>query len=241
MIVFYVIIGLFLFAVIVGIVVSIIRRNNLNDYDDYEHYLYSENDQISYNEYKGQNAERRVAGILRKIISKIDDAYLVNNVILPSGRDKDGKQRTQEYDHIFLTRKGIFVIETKSIAGTIYGGEFDEQWVHYLGANDEKVYWFYSPIKQNETQVRVLHRFLRNNDVRIYSCVVFDDGDISNVECDRAIVTNQLPAFISSRLKESNDELDSDEVKMLFDKIAYYKDHPIKTRKEHIEEVHQYH
>lgn len=237
MIVFLVIIGLFLVAIIVGITISIVRSIKGDDYFDIDDtYHFGENSQISYNEYKGQNAERRVANTICEIMTSIEDSYLINNVILPSGN-----KRTLEFDHILLTKRGIFVFETKSIGGTIYGNENDERWVHYMGENNELEYWFYNPIKQNETQVRVFHRFLNRNDIPIYSCVVFDDGDISNIDSDRAITTYGLDKFIFDRIQDSDDVIDSVEVRKLFDKISYYKDHPIKSVEEHIEEVHQYH
>ena len=234
MIIAFVVIGLLSAGALVTVIVVIIGTIKGHDYYDVDD-SYEYNRNLS-NEYKGKEAERRVENTICEIMTSIEDSYLINNVILPSGNE-----RTLEFDHILLTKRGIFVFETKSLGGTIYGNEDDEQWVHFMGENNEQEYWFYNPIKQNETQVRVLHRFLDRNDIPIYSCVVFDDGDISKIDCDRAITTYELDKFIFDRIQDSDDVIDSTEVRKLFDKISYYKDHPIKSVEEHIEEVHQYH
>lgn len=64
--------------------------------------------------YKGKVGEKIVAEDLEKI-----DGYkhIINNVMI----NDNGKSR--QIDHIAITEYGVFVIETKNYAGTIYGKE----------------------------------------------------------------------------------------------------------------------
>ena len=190
-------------------------------------------------EIKGEWAENRIAKLLNKISSEIPDSYVINNVTIPSGRDRNGNNRTTEIDHILFTKSGLFVIETKSRTGTIYGNEEDDDWSQTLGKYDEIEHTFFNPVKQNDIHIRVLRRLLRIDDLICFSCIVFEDGDISNVESDLVIYPDDLEDFILDLLGE--EAYNSQYVLNLYTRIKYYKDHPPKTKEEHIREVHENH
>lgn len=116
----------------------------------------------------GRIGEERTAKKLSKISS--DELYgiTLRNVYLPVG---DG--RTSEVDMLFITQKGIFVIESKNFSGWIFGSENSKTWtVSYPGNRKEH---FYNPIMQNKSHIRYLEKFLGKN-IPIFSLIVFSDS-----------------------------------------------------------------
>lgn len=62
---------------------------------------------------------------VRKVITASFSApqyHLLNNITVPF------KEGTTQIDHILVSTKGIFVIETKNYSGWIFGDENSRQW-----------------------------------------------------------------------------------------------------------------
>lgn len=74
---------------------------------------------------------------------------ILRNVYIP----KDNGE-TSEIDVLYITQKGIFVIESKNYSGWIFGDEKQGYWTAML-PNKEKNR-FYNPIKQNRTHIKWL-------------------------------------------------------------------------------------
>ena len=72
---------------------------------------------------------------------------VLRNVYLPK---KNGE--TSEVDVIFITQKGIFVIESKNYSGWIFGDEKNQKWTAMLPNRQKNQ--FYNPILQNKTHVK---------------------------------------------------------------------------------------
>ena len=66
----------------------------------------------------------------------------LRNVYLPAD-----KGETSEIDLLYITQKGIFVLESKNYSGWIFGSESQYQWTSSL-PNGEKFH-FYNPINQS--------------------------------------------------------------------------------------------
>ena len=66
---------------------------------------------------------------VRKALSKLPkkEYYILNDIML---EDKYG---THQIDHIVLSNKGIFVIETKNYYGLILGKKKEKKWCQFLG------------------------------------------------------------------------------------------------------------
>lgn len=71
-----------------------------------------------------------VGEALVKLAAKIrlpkDTYHPIHNVTLPT---QDG---TTQIDHVFVSRFGIFVVETKNMKGWIFGGEWQAQWTQKI-------------------------------------------------------------------------------------------------------------
>lgn len=77
--------------------------------------------------------------------------HLLNNITLPF---EDG---TTQIDHILVSTKGIFVIETKHYSGWIFASEKSSEWTQVLYKVKSK---FSSPLRQNYRHVKVVQELL---------------------------------------------------------------------------------
>lgn len=101
---------------------------------------------------------------------------ILRNVYVP---DKDGK--TTEIDVLYITQKGIFVIESKNYSGYIFGDEQNAQWTTTLyagkdwkGKNKIEKHHMYNPIWQNQTHIKFLKQYLKM-DMQMMSLIVFSE------------------------------------------------------------------
>ncbi len=112
------------------------------------------------------------AGVARKLESlqrKNKEYHPFNNIIL---KTLDG---TTQIDHILISPYGVFVIETKSFKGWIFGDAHQKRWTQSLfGPNRSSIkYQFQNPIHQNYKHVKALQDFLGIDPKSIFSLVVF--------------------------------------------------------------------
>ena len=115
--------------------------------------------------------QNRGESSVRKVITtnfKAPHYHLLNNLTLPA---QDG---TTQIDHILVSTKGIFVIETKNYSGWIFGDEKAKQWTQVIYRVKSK---FQNPIRQNFKHLKVIQNqldFLPKE--QIHSIVVFVGG-----------------------------------------------------------------
>ena len=95
---------------------------------------------------KGARGERLVA---RRLRNGLPDEYLIlNDVYLPCS---DGT--TAQIDHIVVSQYGIFVVETKTYSGWIFGSEGDSKWTQSFRS---KKITFQNPKRQNYEHICAL-------------------------------------------------------------------------------------
>lgn len=99
------------------------------------------------------------AGVARKLESlqrKNKEYHPFNNIIL---KTPDG---TTQIDHILISPYGVFVIETKSFKGWIFGDAHQKRWTQSLfGPYRSSIkYQFQNPIHQNYKHVKAVQDFL---------------------------------------------------------------------------------
>lgn len=88
----------------------------------------------------------------------------LHNVTLPT---PDG---TTQIDHIFVSRFGIFVVETKNMSGWIFGGESQAQWTQTIYRRSFK---FQNPLRQNFKHVKAVQAASHVPYDAIHSVIVF--------------------------------------------------------------------
>ena len=105
---------------------------------------------------------------LVKLIAKLrlpaNMYHRIHNVTLPT---PDG---TTQIDHIFVSRFGVFVVETKYMKGWIFGGEKQAQWTQKIY---KKSFKFQNPLRQNYKHLVALESILGLSFDVMHSVVVF--------------------------------------------------------------------
>jgi len=115
---------------------------------------------------KGYLGELLVRLLARFMLDK-DTYHRVHNVTLPT---PDG---TTQIDHVFVSRFGIFVLETKNMQGWIFGGENQAQWTQKIYKQSFK---FQNPLRQNFKHVKALEAAFQIPPDTIHSVVTFVGG-----------------------------------------------------------------
>ena len=97
---------------------------------------------------KGVVGERRVQRLTDRGLNQ--DVYRsLHDLILPT---PDG---STQIDHVIVSQFGVFVIETKNLAGWIFGDERSRQWTQTLY---RKKYRFQNPLRQNYKHVKAVEK-----------------------------------------------------------------------------------
>ncbi len=139
-------------------------------------------------ESRGKAGEDEIATVFEELAEKGFVGATVRNVYVPK---EDGTY--SEIDVIFVTPKGLFVVESKNYSGWIFGKERDLFWTQKLPTGQSSQ--FYNPIKQNEGHVRFLKQYLKVP-LRIFPVVVFSDHcEIKKLELE----SSPKPAVIHLR------------------------------------------
>ena len=95
---------------------------------------------------KGARGEKLVAGRLRK---GLPEEYLIlNDIYLPL---PDGT--TTQIDHIVVSQYGVFVVETKTYSGWIFGDEKSKDWTQSIYRKKSR---FQNPMRQNYKHICAL-------------------------------------------------------------------------------------
>ena len=110
---------------------------------------------VNTNYFKGKFGEFSINRFLKRISFK-DKGILYKNIIIVLDNN------SHQIDHILVSKKGIFVVETKNYSGTIYGSDYQKEWTQVFNFGKQK-YKFYSPVRQNYTHVEVLNKILEDN------------------------------------------------------------------------------
>lgn len=103
----------------------------------------------------------------------------LHNVTLPT---PDG---TTQIDHVFLSRYGIFVVETKNLSGWIFGSERQAQWTQKLYRH---TFRFQNPLRQNYKHLKALEATLGVSLEHLHSVITFVGG---------GTFKNEMPANVS--------------------------------------------
>jgi len=113
--------------------------------------------------YKGDIGEYEVARIANRFLP--EHSYKpFHNLFLAGGRG------ITQVDHIFVSRFGVFVVETKNMTGWIFGNERDRQWTQKIF---QHTYRFQNPLRQNFGHVRAVAGIARIPIRSVHSIIAF--------------------------------------------------------------------
>jgi restriction system protein len=80
---------------------------------------------------------------------------------------------TTQIDHVFVSRFGIFVVETKNYSGWIFGDESKSMWTQKIY---KTTYQFQNPLRQNYKHLKALEALLSIPPEKFHSVIVFVGG-----------------------------------------------------------------
>lgn len=127
---------------------------------------------------KGMWAEAKV----KIVLSFLPKEYVVYNDIVISSHG-----HSSQIDHLVVSPFGIFVIETKSHKGLIYGGENAEYWTQNIWG---RKYQLYNPLLQNEGHITALKRLLQLVNSCYIPIVVFTNATNVSVSTNRNVISH---------------------------------------------------
>ncbi|MCQ2799675.1 MAG: NERD domain-containing protein [Bacilli bacterium] len=175
---------IFAFFVVVFLFVINAKKSEGTKYDDFRNKVDENevsNGKIDKNKVSnGKIGENEVSLRLQELGYVFDDYYTI-----------DWHHHTHQIDHILINKKGVFVIETKALSGTIYGFELDKEWTQVL-AGGKVIHKHFNPVMQNETHVREISDILED-EYDVKSMVIFINADISKVSSN--FVWGMFPAL----------------------------------------------
>lgn len=132
--------------------------------------------------------EKRVSDLLSLKLNR-ENYYLLNNVTLPAGTG------TTQIDHIVVSTKGIFVIETKHYSGWIFGNSNSKTWTQAIY---KKKSYFQNPVHQNYKHVKVIQSlfdFMPSDNV--ISVIVFSgDAEFKTKRPDNVLLLDEIIEYI---------------------------------------------
>jgi len=90
--------------------------------------------------------------------------HRLDNIML---RTPDG---ATQIDHLFVSRFGVFVLETKNMQGWIFGREEDSKWTQNIYGD---TYKFQNPLRQNYKHAKAIENALKIPSETVHSVVAF--------------------------------------------------------------------
>ena len=194
-------------------------------------------------DYLGRRGEKAVVKKLRKLNFWGWRGKVLRNLYVPKGNGE-----TTEVDLVYITRKGIFVLESKNYAGQIFGSEENRNWLSaictgrtWLGRRKLEKRYFYNPVWQNRTHIRCLQRYL-GMEVPMHSVVVFSQHcelrRISDLSSDVAVCQlRRLPGIIRKIWRRQWRSLSEAQVEKIYRELRPLTRSDLSVRREHIREV----
>jgi hypothetical protein len=113
-----------------------------------------------------------------------------------------------QIDHVVISTKGIFVVETKNLRGWIFGSPQNQTWTQTIFG---KKYRHYNPLKQNYKHIRILETILGLPRRKFHSVIVFTmNATIKTAMPENVMYTNKLRGYIRSFEPNEIEESDLD-------------------------------
>ncbi len=166
--------------------------------------------------------------------NRMADASFFRNVYVPF------YDRTAELDVVMVSKKGIFVFESKAYGGNIYGDTAQMEWLQCIGRTESL---FYNPVKQNENHCRHISNALKISKNSVFSFVVFENrADLSEVlnpvgknfvVCNRKNLVHMLNGVLYKRTSVFSKE----EIVSICRKLEEWSNADASIKEKHIQNV----
>ncbi len=160
---------------------------------------------------------------------------MLRNVYIPAEIGE-----TTEIDLIYITQKGLFIIESKNISGWIFGRESERYWTESLP--DQSKYRFFNPIWQNRGHIKWLREFLHDENLPCFSLIVFSERcelkklDVRDKTC-ALIHRDELISTIRSIWKQNPDVFDEEGTKSIYDMLSILQNADEVMKQAHVDRI----
>ena len=235
----FLLLGLLAFFLIIAIVVYGTSRSKNEDDDDFprehrEGYFRAQpkNQPTSISrpttitEWVGEYGEIGIHNLL-KDVKGVDD-YVLSGLCF---KNRYGENSSTEIDHVLINDNGVWVIETKTWAGSIFGSELDDEWEQQK--NNGEVKYHRNPVRQNDVHIFALERYLGKN-IPFINLVVFFHTDSLNVCSDKVCYSYELQDVVS---KKSEIKLTSSEKYEIYNNLCEVLSTNQISKKEHYQNI----
>ncbi len=190
---------------------------------------------------KGARGERALQRSLIGLDFWGYDGHCLRNLYIPR---ENGT--TAEIDLVYITRKGIFVIESKNYAGYIFGDEKRQKWTStlysgkdWLGRPIVEKNQFYNPILQNRGHITALKKFC--GDMVCHSIIAFgNESEFKDFSWDSDEVTvcyySELKHVIKEIWNSTSDLYEDRIVNEVYEKLKAL-DGSREVREKHVKQI----
>jgi hypothetical protein len=180
--------------------------------------------EIRNEDYIQNESELKIRNCLKQL--QRPDYYSTHDLTIPK---MDG---TSQIDHVIVSRKGIFVIETKSHNGAIYGQEDDYQWT----CIQREKHYLYNPLKQNNGHIKAIQALMGAEDYQFINIVVFTENPSFKTNMPENVL--RLDGLVSYIESFATDRLDQEQVIKFVGILEFYrKERSKETNEQHIQYV----
>ena len=162
---------------------------------------------------------------------------VLRNVYIPAELGE-----TTEVDLIYITKKGLFIIESKNYSGWIFGRERDRYWTQSMP--DRSKNRFFNPILQNRGHIKWLKDFLHNETIPCFSLIVFSERcelkqlQFYDENC-KVIHRGDLFLTVRSMWKRLPDKLDKKQRKNIYASLSVLQNADEAMKQQHIDRIRQ--
>lgn len=183
-------------------------------------------------EWMGRRGEKLTERELKLVRFLGRDGKILRNVYIPK---ENGE--TSEIDVLYITQKGIFVIESKNYSGWVFGSEKNYQWTVSLSNGIKNK--LYNPIKQNQTHMKWLQNYV-GEDIPLFSIIAFSERCALKLKGEFTVpVINRdyLYATIRNIWNKSEEKLSDEQVNELYEKLKELTKVSKEDKKKHVEDI----
>lgn len=171
----------------------------------------------------------RIADLTMWIFLEKKTYHTFRNVIVPSSNG------TTQIDHILVSPFGLFVIETKTMRGWIFGSPEQQKWTQSIYG---RKYSFQNPIKQNFRHIKCLSEYLELDQGTLLSIIVF----VGNCSFKTPMPSNVLKSGLISHIRSHRQRILSDtDIQRISDAIRELKKDRSLTHHSHMKSLRDRH
>ncbi|HAE53311.1 MAG TPA: DNA-binding protein [Ruminococcus sp.] len=178
----------------------------------------------------GRKGEKLTADALRN-----SDIYgkILKNLYIPTNNNE-----TTEIDMIYITRKGIFVVESKNYSGIVSGKIKDTYWIQKFPDGTENT--FYNPVMQNQIHIKYLKDFIKT-EIPLFSFIVFSEKcSLKKFRPSKTtfiIKRDELDNAMNSVMDNNEDAISDKDINSIFLQLKPLTKVKKSVRKAHVENI----